>query len=150
MTDELFDRLEMRRAAVTADATLEIAARELCRHGTGAIAVLRGDHVEGMLTEDDLLRAVFPRYLEELTHTAFVEHDDLLTPHLEVAAATPIARFVREAETVGVPTSALDLAQRFLHTDATALIAVRNARFAGVISQGQFCTTILRRYGWRL
>lgn len=150
MTEGLFDTLDLPRAAVHAGATLEAAARELYRHGAGAIAVLEGERVTGMLTEDDLLRALFPPYLDELTHTAFVEHDDRLLPHLEVTASTAISGFVRAPEMVAVPTSALDIAQRFLHTDSTALIAVRDARFAGVITQAEFCRTILRRYAWRL
>jgi CBS-domain-containing membrane protein len=137
-------------AFVAIEVTVEEAARELTRSDIGAVAVLDGDKVKGMFTEDDLLRAVFPGYLSELTHTSFVQRDSLLAPHLEQAAATPVSEFMAKPELVPLPTSALDIAQRFLHTEATALVATRDGSFAGLIDQAQFCTAILRRYGWQL
>ena len=138
------------QAAVGAGATVEQAARELASSDVGALAVLEDEQVRGVFTEDDLLRAVFPGYLGDLTHTSFVEGDSLLAPHLETAAVAPVSTFMRRPELVALPTSALDLAQRFLHTDATALVATRDGVFAGVIDQTRFCTAILRRYGWQL
>jgi hypothetical protein len=102
-----------------------------------------------MLTEDDLLRAIFPRYLGELRHTAFVERDELV-PHLHAAASIPVGTFARAAETVEWPTSALDVAQRFLHSNSAALIAVHDGVFVGVVDQSQFCKETLGRYGWQL
>lgn len=122
-------------SAVDVNATVEEAARELAACDVGALAVLDDQRVRGIFGEDDVLRAVFPGYLGELTHTSFVESDSVLAPHLEKAAATPVSESMREAELVALPTSALDIAQRFLHTDATALVATRDGRFAGVIDQ---------------
>lgn len=151
MRGQPFDLAELLvPAAVDLSATIEAAARELVACDVGALAVLDDERVRGIFGEDDLLRAVFPGYLGELTHTSFVEGDSLLAPHLEKAAATPVSEFMRKAELVALPTSALDIAQRFMHTDATALVATRDGRFTGVIDQTQFCTTILRRYGWQL
>jgi CBS domain-containing protein len=150
VTERLFDLLDLPRAAVSAEATLADAARELFAHPTGAIAVLDAERVVGVLGEDDLLRAIFPPYLGELTHTAFVQGDELLGPHLERAASMSVAEFARKAETVELPTSALDVAQRFLHSDASALIATRDGKFVGVIDQSQFCKAILGRHGWQL
>jgi CBS domain-containing protein len=138
------------RAAVPVSATVEQAARELAASGVSAVAVLDGDQVRGMFSEDDLLRALFPSYLSELTHTSFVERDNLLAPHLEEAAPALVSASMSKPELVALPTSALDIAQRFLHTEATALIATKDDSFAGVIDQTQFCTAILRRYGWQL
>ena len=137
-------------AAVSIEVTVEEAARELTRSDVGAVAVLDGDKVKGMFTADDLLRAIFPGYLSDLTHTSFVQRDSLLAPRLEKAAATPVTEYMGEPELVPLPTSALDIAQRFLHTQATALVATRDGSFAGLIDQAQFCTAILRRYGWQL
>jgi CBS domain-containing protein len=122
----------------------------LYRSGLGAIAVLDDDEVRGMFTQDDLLRAVFPRYLDELEHTAFLDDDEVFLLGSDLARSTPVATLMRRVEPVELPASALDLAQRFLHHDAPALIAVRGGAFAGVIDQTTFCTAILRRYRWQL
>jgi CBS domain-containing protein len=151
VSEPQLDLLELlATAAVSIGATVEAAAHELSTSGVGAIAVLDGAQVKGMFTEDDLLRAVFPGYLGELRHTSFVERDNLLGPHLQQAATTLVSQFMRKPELVALPASAVDVAQRFLHTEATALVATRLGAFAGVIDQAQFCTAILRRYGWQL
>jgi CBS domain-containing protein len=146
----VFDLAELPKASVPVGATAEQAARQLYRSGLGAIAVLDGDEVRGMFTEDDLLRAVFPRYLDELEHTAFLGDDEGFLLGGELARTTPVTTLMRAAEPVELPASALDIAQRFLHVDSAALVAVRNGAFAGVIDQTTFCTAILRRYRWQL
>jgi CBS domain-containing protein len=148
VTEELLDSLELPRAAVSADATVAEAAGVLLGCGVGAVAVLDGDRVVGMLTEDDLLRAVFPPYLGELTHTAFVDTDELLRPHVDETAPRRAREVAREPELVELPASALDVAQRFLHSDSSALLATRSGVFAGVIDQTRFCKALLERYGW--
>jgi CBS domain-containing protein len=146
-----FDLVELLAgAAVPVSATVEEAARELAASGVAAIAVLNGPLVKGMFTEDDLLRAAFPGYLSELKHTSFVDRDTLLAPHLQEAAAARVTEFMHKPELVTLPTSALDIAQRFLHSDSAALIATSDGAFVGVIDQTRFCTAILRRYGWQL
>jgi CBS domain-containing protein len=149
VSEELLDSLELARAEVTPDATLEAAARVLAAAAVGAIAVVDGDRVVGMLTEDELLRAVFPRYLDELTHTAFVDTDALLRPHLHETASRSVREVMRKPEVVQLPASSLDVAQRFLHTDISALIATRDGAFVGVIDQTQFCKALLGRFGWQ-
>jgi CBS domain-containing protein len=146
-----FDLVELLAgAAVSVGATVEEAARELAASGVAAIAVLNGPLVKGMFTEDDLLRAAFPGYLSELKHTSFVDRDTLLAPHLQEAAAARVTEFMHKPELVTLPTSALDIAQRFLHSDSAALVATSDGAFVGVIDQTRFCTAILRRYGWQL
>jgi CBS domain-containing protein len=149
VSDELLETLELPRAAVSADASVEDAARALINAPLSAIAVVDGDRVVGMLTEDDLLRGIFPAYLDQLTHTAFVDTDALMGPHLDQKASRPVEEIMREPQLVELPASALDVAQRFLHTDACALIATRDGAFAGLIDQTQFCKALLGRYGWQ-
>lgn len=149
MTERLLDLVELHSNAVSPDAPLAEAARGIYA-GVGAVAVVVGTKVVGMITEDDVIRAIFPGYLAELTQTAFVQSDDVTRPHVEGVGREPVRRFMREAEVVELPTSALDVAQRFLHSDAPALVAVREGRFAGVIDQTQFCRALLGRYGWNV
>ena len=60
-------------ASVLRDATFAEAARVLSSSGLGAIAVLdTAGTVTGVFTSDDELRGLFPGYLAELRHTAFV------------------------------------------------------------------------------
>jgi predicted transcriptional regulator len=150
VSERVFDLAELPKASVSIGATAEEAAQLLYRSGLGAIAVLDGDAVRGMFTEDDLLRAMFPRYLEELEHTAFLDDDEAFLLGGDPARSTPVTTLMRDAEPVELPASALDIAQRFLHDDAAALIAVRSCAFAGVIDQTTFCKAILRRYRWQL
>ena len=150
MTDVL-DLLELPHAAVAPGALVVDAARVLYDVDVGAIAVVEGKRVRGMVTEDDVMSALFPAYLRELTHTAFVDSDALVRADAEAAAATTAAEIMRRAELVELPASALDVAQRFLHSDSSALVAVRDGAFAGVIDQRRFTQAILtRRYGWQL
>jgi CBS domain-containing protein len=148
--EPVFDLADLPKASVSIGATAEEAARLLYSSGLGAIAVLDGDHVRGMFTEDDLLRAIFPRYLDVLEHTAFLDDDDAFLIAGDPARTTPVTTLMRAAEPVELPASALDIARRFLHDDSAALVAVRNGAFAGVIDQTTFCTAILRRYRWQL
>jgi CBS domain-containing protein len=148
VSEQFLDSLELPRAAVAVDATVAESARVLTETGLGAIAVLDGNRVVGMLTEDDLLRAVFPSYLDELRHTAFVDTDEILRPHLDETAPRLVTEVARRPEVVELPASALDIAQRFLHTDASALMATRGGAFVGVIDQTHFCKALLGRYGW--
>jgi len=149
VTDRLLDLVELHDAAVAPDAPLADVARSIYS-GVGAVAVVDGGRVVGMVTEDDLIRATFPGYLDELTQTAFVESDEHVRPHFEEVAQAAVERFMRKAEVVELPTSALDVAQRFLHSDAPALVAVRDGHFAGVIDQTEFCRAVLGSYGWRV
>ena len=63
--------------SVSHSATFRDAARELAASGLPAIAVLDSDgRVEGVFTQDDELRGLFPGYLGELRHTAFLDDDE--------------------------------------------------------------------------
>ncbi len=147
MTGDAADLLTLHDAAVPPTAPLSEAARAIYA-GVGAVAVVEGERVGGMFGEDDLIRAVFPPYLDEISHTAFVEEDAALGPHFDRLATAQVQEFMRRPETVELATSALDVAQRFLHTDATALVATRGGQYVGVIDQRAFCKSLLRRYGW--
>src|ERR687898_2676711 len=88
--------------SVPGDATFLEAARLLLDAHTSAVAVVAPDgRVIGMFTDDDLLRGLFPRYLDELHHTAFLaDRDEVLQASLQAAADEPCSRYMRQAETV--------------------------------------------------
>src|ERR671923_759411 len=109
---------------------LEAARRLLTAH-TSAIAVVDdAERVIGLFTDDDLLRGLFPRYLGELRHTAFVrEESRALAARLEQARGEPVERYMREPMTVDIGATAIHVAERFLHSPWGALAVVEDERF---------------------
>src|ERR671915_1774424 len=92
------------RASVPRTATFLEAARALFGTGISAIAVLDAEErVVGLFTDDDLLRGLFPGYLAELHHTAFVVNEgEALQASIETAAAEPVSRYMRKPVTVHI------------------------------------------------
>jgi CBS domain-containing protein len=134
-------------AAIARGASFRDAAAELSRSGLGAIAVVDDDRrVIGLFTEDDLLRGLFPRYLEDLHHTAFTpDSPQELEQRLRDVSAAPVEKHMSEAITVEADTSTTHAAERFLHCAPGALAVVEaDGRFAGMLAQSDFCREVLR------
>ena len=134
-------------ASVPEWATFLEAARTLADHRLPAIAVLdEADRVVGLFTQDDMLAGLFPGYLPELRHTAFLQEDlDSLAARAETAGGHPVAKHMRSPQSVDVEASAAHVAERFLHCEWGAIAVVENERFVGMLDQGEFCRTILAR-----
>ena len=82
--------IELVPAAVHRGVTFREAAEALTVHPVSALAVLddTNDRVVGVFGGDDLLRGLFPRYLEELHHTAFARDDPALLARSAMRAAS--------------------------------------------------------------
>lgn len=133
-------------ASVDRAATFLDAARVLGENGVAAVAVLDEERVVGLFTSDDLLRGLFPRYLEELRHTAFLETEPgPLEARLDNAASDPVTRHMRDPVTVEIGTSAIHVAERFLHCEWGALAVVEDGRFVGMLDQIAFCRVVMDR-----
>ncbi|HEX2112245.1 MAG TPA: CBS domain-containing protein [Gaiellaceae bacterium] len=137
------------QASVPHTATFLEAARAFFGTGLSAIAVLDTERrVVGLFTDDDLLRGVFPSYLGELHHTAFVrEEPGALAARIEQASGEPVERYMREPITVDIGASALHVAERFLHSPWGALAVVENERFLGMVDEVDFAETVMRQLG---
>lgn len=137
------------RASILHGATFLEAARALFGTGISAIAVVDAEQrVVGLFTDDDLLRGLFPRYLADLRHTAFVrEEPNALAARLEEASNSPVERYMRESMTVDIEASAIHVAERFLHSPWGALAVVGNKRFVGMVDQVDFVETQMSRLG---
>jgi CBS domain-containing protein len=124
-------------ASLRKDGTFLEAARILLGSQTSAIAVVdEQEHVVGLFTDDDLLRGLFPRYLEELHHTAFlVEDGESLRGSLDVAARESVERHMREPVTVEIDAGVAHLVERFLHTPWGAVAVIEGGRFVGMVNQ---------------
>jgi CBS domain-containing protein len=128
-------------ASVPETATLAAAVARLFEAQVPALAVLGSDgRVIGVLSEVDVLRSVFPRYLAELRHTAFLEDD--ATSLAERAGAVrdrPVGEFTRRVESLAGDDSETHAAERFLHTGEQALPVVEGGRFLGMLSIAALC-----------
>src|SRR5918994_619291 len=101
------------------------AVRKLLTAHTSAIAVVDDtERVIGLFTDDDLLRGLFPRYLGELRHTAFlVNEGQPLSASIDAVAGEPVSRYMRKPVTVEIEASAAHVVERFLHTPWGAPVA---------------------------
>jgi CBS domain-containing protein len=137
------------QASVVRTASFLEAARALFGTGISAIAVVDAEQrVVGLFTDDDLLRGLFPGYLGDLHHTAFLrEEQHALAARIEEASGDPVERHMREPMTVDVGASTVHVAERFLHSPWGALAVVENERFIGMVDEVDFVETLMRQLG---
>lgn len=137
------------RASVPHSATFLEAARALFGTGISAIAVLDAEErVVGLFTDDDLLGGLFPGYLADLHHTAFLREESRpLAARLEKTSGEPVARYMRKPTTVEIDATAMHVAERFLHSPWGALAVVEEERFVGMVDQIDFVESIMRQLG---
>ena len=139
--------MQLMPVSVRADAGFPQAARTLLAAHSSAIAVVdRDERVIGFFTDDDLLRGLFPQYLSELRHTAFlVNEGQALRASLEIAATEPVSRYMREPVTVEIDASAAHVVERFLHTPWGAIAVVEAGRFVGMVGQLEFTECLIEQ-----
>jgi CBS domain-containing protein len=145
----LLDEIELIDASVARTASVLEAARVLLASRVSAIAVLDVEgRVVGLFTDDDVLRAILPGYVRELRHTAFLETEeavDALAAGARKLSAETVERHMREPITVDLRTSAIHIAERFLHAPWGALAVVEDERFVGMVDQLKFVRALMRR-----
>jgi CBS domain-containing protein len=138
--------IELVQASVGADATFDEAARTLADSSLPAVAVVEGEQVVGLFTDENLLLGVSPRYLDELRHTAFLESELPLADQAAAVRAEPVRKHMRKPLTIEIDTSSLHAAERFIHCDEGALAVVdSDDRFLGMLSRAEFAYAMLRR-----
>ena len=143
----LLHDMQLVPGSVRDDAGFLQAAQTLLAAHSSAIAVVDRDlRVVGLFTDDDLLRGLFPRYLGELRHTAFlVDEGQPPRASLDAAAGEPVSRYMREAVTVEVDASAAHVVERFLHTPWGAIAVVEAGRFVGIVGQLEFTERLIEQ-----
>jgi CBS domain-containing protein len=134
-------------ASVPVSATFLDAARTLATAQVSAVAIVDNDRrVVGLVTEDDVVRGLFPGYVADLRHTAFLDVDaETLATRIAARGGEPVEQHMRRRpETLAIDTSALHVAERFLHCEWGALPVVGDdGRFVGMVRQSDFCRVIL-------
>jgi CBS domain-containing protein len=134
-------------ASVDAAATFEEAARILSDNRCASIAVVEQGRVIGLFTDEELLLGISPRYLDELKHTAFLEPDlSSLRDSAAEVRREPVRKHMRKPVTVQQDGSVFHAAERFVHTDETAIAVVdRTEQFVGMLSRTELAHALLRR-----
>lgn len=133
--------LDLTDASVPESATLAEAVAELFEARVAALAVLdENGRVLGILSERDVLRALFPGYLAEIRHTAFLTDDASRLDELARRARDrPVREFVRQSEVLEGSDSQIHAAERLMHSGDDALPVVENERFLGMLSVAGLC-----------
>jgi CBS domain-containing protein len=141
----LLRQMQLLTISIRQNASFSEAARLLLSAHISALAVVdRQDRVVGMFTDDDLLRGLFPRYLNELRHTAFlVDEWEGLQASAESAAGETVDRYMREPVSVDIDAGAAHVVERFLHTPWGALAVVEEGRFVGMVGQLEFTDRLM-------
>jgi CBS domain-containing protein len=139
--------LALTDASVPATATLAEAVAELFEARVPAVAVLDEDgSVLGILSERDVLRAVFPPYLAEIRHSAFLLDDEGALEALAAEAhSRPVGQYVRASEVLDASHSQVHAAERLMHSGDDALPVVEGGRFIGMLSVAAICHARLDR-----
>ena len=102
--------------------------------------------VIGLFGGQQVLRGLFPKYLEDLHHTAFATEDvALLLERADPVLADPVERHMEKAIVVEAESSAIHVAERFLHSDLAALPIVAGGEFSGMLVRSDFCRAMLER-----
>ena len=139
--------IELVDAWVPRTATYEEAARVLAPSEAPTVAVLDEDRkVVGLFGIEQALRGCMPSYLLEMRHTAFAEDDlALLADRARDVLDDPVAEHMTDPVTIDVSTSAVHVAEVFLHERMAGIAVVDGARYAGVLGRAAFARAMLRR-----
>lgn len=133
--------LALTNTSVPATATLAEAVAALFEAQVPALAVVdEQQRVVGIFSEGDLLRAVFPGYLAEVRHTAFLPDDARALDELaRLARVRPIRDLARPSEMLAADDSQVHAAERLMHSGEDALPVVDGTRFVGMLSVAALC-----------
>jgi CBS domain-containing protein len=102
--------------------------------------------VLGLFTDDDLLRGLFPRYLGELHHTAFlVEEVESLQASAQASAGAMVGEYMRDPVIVELDAGPAHVVERFLHSPWGAIAVVDHSRFVGMVGQLEFTERLLEQ-----
>ena len=139
--------LELVDASVPKEATYEDAARVLAASQAPTVAVLDDERrVVGLFGIEQALRGCMPSYLLEVRHTRFTEDDlTLLADRARQVLDDPILAHTAEPVAVDLGTSAVHVAEVFLHKGMAGIAVVENERYAGILGRAAFARAMLHR-----
>jgi CBS domain-containing protein len=129
--------------------TVEAAVRRLLESGLPALAVVdERERYAGIFGEREFMRAVFPRYLEQLKGTGFLRHSlDEALEKRDACRTEPVAQHMNtEHVDVGTDFSDTQVAEIFLHHRVLVVPVVDGGRVTGLITRRDFFRTLADRF----
>jgi CBS domain-containing protein len=143
----ILEAIDLADASVPREATFEDAARMLVGSEAPTVAVLDGERkVVGLFGIEQALRGCMPSYLLEMRHTAFAQDDlDLLADRAREVLDDPVLEHTADPVTVDLRTSAVHVAEVFLHEGMAGIAVVDGDRYAGILGRAAFARAMLRR-----
>jgi CBS domain-containing protein len=128
---------------------VETAVRAVLDSGMPALAVVdERERFAGIFGEREFMRALFPGYLGELRHTAFLPRslDDALEKR-ESCRREPISRYLTaEHVDVGPDFSDTQVAEIFLHHRVLVVPVVADGRVEGLLTRRDFFRAVAERF----
>jgi CBS domain-containing protein len=132
-----------------ADELIESAVRRLLDCALPALPVVDGEeHLVGIFGEREFIEAVFPGYLNQLRHTAFVPRslDDVLEKR-QACRLEPVGKHMnRERLRVGPEGSDTQIAEIFLHHRVLIIPVVDGQKVTGLITRHAFFNAAAERF----
>jgi CBS domain-containing protein len=145
VTDPLLREAPLLRASDT----VEDAVRALIDTDLPALPVVEDDHrLLGIFGEREFLGAVFPGYLGELRHAAFVRRslEDALEKRSS-CRSEPVRKYVHtEHIDVGTDFSDSEVAEIFLHHRVLLVPVTDGGKVVGVITRSDFFRSVAERF----
>jgi CBS domain-containing protein len=132
-----------------ADDSVAAAVRTLLESGRPALAVVDADErLVGLFGEREFLAALFPGYVGQLHHAAFVSGrlDEALETRASCAAEPVSQHMNTEDVSVEEEFSGVGLAEIFLHHRVLVVPVVRDRRPVGIITRTAFFRRLAQRF----
>ncbi|MDP2710345.1 MAG: CBS domain-containing protein [Solirubrobacteraceae bacterium] len=125
------------------------ATQVLLRSGLPALPVVDGqDRLVGIFGERECITAIFPGYLDQLTHLGFVPRTlDVVLERDRSSRDAPVAECMnKEHVDVSPAFSALQIAETFLHHRVSIVPVVDRERIQGIVTRKDFFQAAAGRF----
>jgi CBS domain-containing protein len=131
------------------DDTVEAAVRRVLDSDAPALPVVDGrERYAGIFGEREFMEALFPGYLRELRHTAFIDRSlDEALERRDSCRIEPIGRYMNaEHVDVGPDFSDVQVAEIFLHHRVLVVPIVADGRVQGMLTRRDFFRAVAERF----
>lgn len=134
---------------LAADEPLEQAIRKLLETDLPALPVVdEGGRFAGIFGEREFMQALFPGYVGQLRHAAYLsESIDAALERREACRYEPVGRYMNtEHIDVGPHWSDVQLAEIFMHHRVLVVPIIEEGRITGIITRHAFFTEVAGRF----
>jgi CBS domain-containing protein len=131
------------------DDTVDAAVRRVLDSDAPALPVVDGrERYAGIFGEREFMEALFPGYLRELRHTAFIDRSlDEALERRDSCRIEPIGRYMNaEHVDVGPDFSDVQVAEIFLHHRVLVVPIVADGRVQGMLTRRDFFRAVAERF----